>query len=159
MIDTSDGLLADLGHIAKASDVTIDVSTERLAIPGPLVVAAGLVSEGQSSSLTSPPVPATLQPPLGWVLTGGEDHAMAATFPADAALPADWRVIGTVRSGSGVTVDGQAHAGPSGWKHFLSQGTHRPSSPRPSLLPGASRHDHRECWRLRRERRVRNRLD
>ena len=55
---------------------------------------------------------------LEWVLTGGEDHALVATFPPGTPLPGGWRVIGEVRDGTGVTVDGAAHQGPSGWQHF-----------------------------------------
>jgi thiamine-monophosphate kinase len=117
MIDTSDGLLADLGHIADASGVAVDVSSALLAIPEPLLAAARLL--GQSSpAVTSPGVPAAFPAALEWVLTGGEDHVLAATFPAGVALAEDWRVIGVVRSGSGVTVDGESHPGPAGWKHF-----------------------------------------
>ena len=29
--------------------------------------------------------------PMQWVLTGGEDHAIVATFPPDVKLPARWR--------------------------------------------------------------------
>ena len=56
--------------------------------------------------------------PVGWVLTGGEDHALAATFPEPAAVPAGWRTIGTVTRGSAVTVDGGKYEGGSGWQHF-----------------------------------------
>ena len=46
--------------------------------------------------------------PMAWVLTGGEDHALLATFPAGTALPEGWAPIGTVRAGSpGVRVDGE----------------------------------------------------
>ena len=63
---------------------------------------------------------------LAWVLTGGEDHALAATFPPGTALPSRWTVIGDVREapegvgvlGAAVLVDGQAWAGPAGWDHF-----------------------------------------
>ena len=34
---------------------------------------------------------------MQWVLTGGEDHALVATFPPDAKLPAPWKVIGAGR--------------------------------------------------------------
>ena len=34
---------------------------------------------------------------MAWVLTGGEDHALLATFPAGAALPVGWTAIGSVR--------------------------------------------------------------
>jgi thiamine-monophosphate kinase len=104
MIDVSDGLLADLGHVAAASDVHINVHTSRLA-PGTALREA-------AASL-----PAAAKP-MDWVLTGGEDHALVAAFPPEAALPARWRVIGEVRAGSGVTVDGAPHEGPAGWQHF-----------------------------------------
>jgi len=57
--------------------------------------------------------------PYTWILTGGDDHPLAATFPAGTELPAGWTVIGSVSDGSGVTVDGKAWTGPStGWDHF-----------------------------------------
>ena len=34
--------------------------------------------------------------PAGWVLIGGEDHALLVTFPPDAPLPPSFRRIGTV---------------------------------------------------------------
>jgi thiamine-monophosphate kinase len=103
MIDVSDGLLADLGHIADASGVLIDVSADRLRPGEGLVAAARAVGEAGA---------------LRWVLTGGEDHSLAATFPPGTALPARWTVIGEVRAGRGVLVDGEHRAGPGGWDHF-----------------------------------------
>jgi thiamine-monophosphate kinase len=35
--------------------------------------------------------------PLAWVLTGGEDHALLATFPATADVPDGWACVGEVR--------------------------------------------------------------
>jgi len=52
------------------------------------------------------------------VLGGGDDHALLAAFPASAALPEGWTVIGAVTAGSGVTVDGAPYDGPAGWTHF-----------------------------------------
>lgn len=102
MVDVSDGLLADLGHVARASGVEIDVR--------------------------KPPVPARLADvgaalgvdPVHWLLTGGEDHALAATFPPDATLPAGWAAIGEVRAGEPVVlVEGRAYDdGAAGWDHF-----------------------------------------
>jgi thiamine-monophosphate kinase len=103
MIDTSDGLLADLGHIARASGVAIDLDPAALAPEPDLAEAAAVLGAD----------------PLEWVLRGGEDHALAATFPAGAAVPDGWRVIGRVGSGrTGVTLDGAPVDGSGGWDHF-----------------------------------------
>lgn len=90
MCDVSDGLLADLGHVARASGVTVDL---------------------QSALLHDEQVP------LDDVLTGGEDHALVATVPAGQPIPVGCRIIGRVLEGSpGVLVDGQTRTG--GWDHF-----------------------------------------
>jgi thiamine-monophosphate kinase len=102
MIDVSDGLLADLGHVARASGVRIDVRTAALVVPERLVdVGAALGID-----------------PMHWLLTGGEDHALAATFPGD--VPEGWTAIGTVAEGEPeVLVDGRVYdGGPGGWEHF-----------------------------------------
>jgi thiamine-monophosphate kinase len=130
MIDVSDGLLADLGHVAAASGAQVDVGRARLA-PGRalLEAAASLMAAAPSSRTEAADSPSPVSPAawpagspesvaLDWVLTGGEDHALVASFPPGTALPARWRVIGEVRDGSGVTVDGAPHAGPAGWQHF-----------------------------------------
>lgn len=102
MIDVSDGLLADLGHIAAASGVLIDVRRDALDLPEQLRDAARALGVDA----------------YAWLLTGGEDHALAGTFPADVVLPDGWRPVGRVLEGGGMTVDGEAHAGPTGWDHF-----------------------------------------
>jgi len=103
MTDVSDGLLNDLGHIADASAVAIDVvSSSFEPLPEPLqAVGAALGVE-----------------PMRFCLTGGDDHALVATFPDGIDLPAGWRVIGSVREGAGVTVDGAAYEGSGGHQHF-----------------------------------------
>jgi thiamine-monophosphate kinase len=112
MIDVSDGLLADLGHIAAASGVLIDLSSDRLA-PDDELLAAALHLDGTDHG-SSPRHSSALT----WVLSGGEDHPLAATFKPDVALPPRWRVIGEVRTGEGVLVDGQPWTGSAGWDHF-----------------------------------------
>lgn len=102
MIDISDGLLADLNHVADASRVLIDVDSARLPADPVLQAAAGALRADW----------------LRWVLTGGEDHALAATFPPGTGLPGHWSVIGTVREGHGVMVDSRLAEGRGGWDHF-----------------------------------------
>jgi len=103
MIDVSDGLLADTGHLARASGVRVDIDSGRF--PGNPALAAAATALGRPGV-------------LDWVLTGGEDHALAATFPAGRELPGHWTVIGQVREGQGVLVNGNPATGRAGWKHF-----------------------------------------
>lgn len=104
MIDVSDGLLADLAHVARASDVGISLSRKAFTVPDRLVEVGSALGVD----------------PLEWILTGGEDHALAATFPADATLPEGFVEIGVVAEGADVLVDGEPYAGPTGWDHFTS---------------------------------------
>lgn len=100
MIDISDGLLAEARHLVEASGVAIDVRRDAFEVPEPLqAVGAALGAD-----------------PLQFILGGGDDHALLATFPD--AVPEGWLVIGSVTEGSGVTVDGAAYDGPTGWTHF-----------------------------------------
>lgn len=102
MIDISDGLVADLGHIAKASNVVMNLATSALVIDEVLTSAAGAFNGNA----------------MEWVLTGGEDHAFVATFSNALDVPAGWTVIGEVSSGdAGVLVDGQPYE-LAGWRHF-----------------------------------------
>jgi len=114
MIDISDGLLADLGHVAAASGVRIDLSSDRLT-PGDDLHAAARSLDFDGTGRGAGPEH-TLA--LTWVLTGGEDHALAATFLPGTTLPPCWTVIGQVRDGRGVVVDGREWAGSAGWDHF-----------------------------------------
>jgi thiamine-monophosphate kinase len=102
MIDVSDGLLAEVAHLASGSGVAIDVRTEALEVAEPLQAVAA----------------ATGADPVSFVLTGGDDHALLATFGPQVALPTGWLAIGSVGVGDGVTVDGAPYDGDPGWTHF-----------------------------------------
>jgi thiamine-monophosphate kinase len=106
MIDVSDGLLADLAHLADASSVAIDVRKGAFVVPGQMRDAAAALGVD----------------PYTWLLAGGDDHALAATFAPEARIGPDWLIVGEVREGvPGVTVDGRAYGdGPTGWDHFRS---------------------------------------
>ena len=107
MIDVSDGLLAEAGHLATDSGVVINVRRAAFDLPEPLhAVGAALNID-----------------PVALVLSGGEDHSLLATFPAGVALPDGWTAIGEVREkrdgdAGSVTVDGAPYDGPTGWTHF-----------------------------------------
>lgn len=59
-------------------------------------------------------------------LHGGEAHALLATFPPGAPLPAAFRAIGRVVEGEGVTVAGAVPAGRGGWDPYADwDGTSR----------------------------------
>ncbi|MEA4943709.1 MAG: thiamine-phosphate kinase [Propionicimonas sp.] len=105
MVDVSDGLLADLGHIAAASGVAIDLDKGAFAIAEPQTAVAAALGG---------------RDPLAFVLTGGDDHALAACFPRG-PVPDGWQVIGAVRAGEPtVLVDGETWDGDPGWQHFVS---------------------------------------
>jgi thiamine-monophosphate kinase len=101
MTDVSDGLIADLGNIAKASGVRIDLRGDSLPVP------TKLAEVGSAMNVD----------PLTWILTGGDDYALTATFPRGSSLPPGWDEIGTVYDGEGVRVDGRRWP-VSGHEHF-----------------------------------------
>ncbi|MBJ8342261.1 thiamine-phosphate kinase [Antrihabitans sp. YC3-6] len=102
MADVSDGLVADLNTLAHASGVGIDIRSTDLVVDPELLQAADLVGEHA----------------LGWVLGGGEDHALVASFVSRDDVPQGWTVIGVVIEGDGVTVDGASAPNAGGWDSF-----------------------------------------
>jgi thiamine-monophosphate kinase len=119
MIDVSDGLLADLGHVAAASGVLIDLDSAALR-PGDRLITAARAVAGSRPDLarTGRAARSADDLALSWVLTGGEDHSLVATFPLGTRLPPRWTAIGAVRAGNGVLVDGHAQPDAPGWDHF-----------------------------------------
>lgn len=111
-IDVSDGLLADLGHVAAASAVAIDLDAETLPMSEAL--------HGSADATTR----------LHWQVAGGDDYELAFTVPeleCDALLAdlaaAGCRAtrIGRVLDGEGVRLlDAHGHVmtAPQGWQHF-----------------------------------------
>lgn len=104
MADVSDGLVADLGNIAAASGVTIDIDSAALPVPEALTSAASAFGTD----------------PLAWILTGGDDHALAAVFPAPTELPQGFVAIGIVREQATdlVLVDSEPAPSEGGFSHF-----------------------------------------
>lgn len=52
-------------------------------------------------------------------LTGGEAHALLATFPPEVALPGGFRVIGHVHTGEGLSIDGVPYDARGGWDPYV----------------------------------------
>lgn len=102
MTDISDGLLADLAHVAAASGVAIDIDPTAFHV----VEAVGTVAEALQID------------PMTFVLTGGDDYGLAATFAPGSAIPDGWTVVGSAGSGAGVTVAGATFDGVSGHQHW-----------------------------------------
>lgn len=112
-IDISDGLLEDVGHIARASSLAIDVQAD--AVP---VLPAATKALGKEIALQA-------------ALNGSDDYELAFTVAAAdlpalqqelAALEVKIAVVGEVKQGEGVRcLDslGQPLRTPSGYNHFL----------------------------------------
>ena len=126
MMDVSDGLLMDAQRMARASGVCIDLSTEALRpahhslLPaGQALMPAGLALSPEALALVPKdtskparsPIPDQDQAPSpaagqtrrtpsdlawDWLLSGGEDHGLLATFPPQVPLPAGFTAIGRV---------------------------------------------------------------
>lgn len=107
-LDVSDGLLADCGHIARASGVALYIEQERLPL-----------SEALSALLGR-------EEALACALSGGDDYVLAFTLPEAflAELQVQWpiQVIGRVEAGEGVhLLDGsgrEIEAERQGYQHF-----------------------------------------
>lgn len=108
-LDISDGLLADCGHIAKASAVALDIELAKVPVSAALVALLGEDGALQAA------------------LSGGDDYVLAFTLPPAhlAALTQAGEavhVLGRVRAGQGVSVrDAQGNdvtPAQRGYQHF-----------------------------------------
>jgi thiamine-monophosphate kinase len=106
MLDVSDGLLRDALRIARASGVVID-------LVGPTAFSADLAVLASAAEALGVDV-------ADWVMTGGEDHGLLATFPPGVFLPRGFAAVGSVGASAepGVLVAGRPWAGATGWDHF-----------------------------------------
>jgi thiamine-monophosphate kinase len=107
MLDVSDGLLRDGTRLAWSSHAILDFDPQALG-----QLAAGL--EPASTLLNADP--------MAWVLAGGEDHGLLATFPPGVQLPPGFTAIGSVQAlgdneSPGIKIAGDA-ADTGGWDHF-----------------------------------------
>jgi len=106
MIDVSDGLIADARHVAEASSVVMSISSSAIDVPEEIRATAAAYN---------------VDPRL-WLLTGGEDHALLATFGGRRKLPAGFIEIGVVEElgeqGPGVVIDGVRDTSRGGHRHF-----------------------------------------
>ena len=97
-VDVSDGLLADAGHIARASGVAIRVDSASLPLGEDLVACVGRDRA------------------LEWALAGGEDYALCFTLPRSEAVPRGCAQVGMVEEGEGVHCDLAVDR--PGYRHF-----------------------------------------
>lgn len=101
MLDLSDGLAKDASRISKASNVTIQIDPLMLqGFEAVLEEAARAIDANEKD----------------WVIGGGEDHSLLATFPSDAQIPRAFKAIGVVLPVGPSPVMLGAHALPEkGW--------------------------------------------
>lgn len=97
-IDVSDGLLADAGHLARASGVALRIATDALPLPEAW---QDYADQAQA---------------LRWALSGGDDYLLCFTLPAGGQFPPGCTRIGEVEAGEGVICDYQGEE--DGYRHF-----------------------------------------
>lgn len=115
-IDISDGLIADLGHILTASEVSAVINVDDLPISEALIAETGTEQDAQKLALTS-----------------GEEYELCFTVPEanrgmlDTALAhsaTTFTCIGQIRAGSGAELMSQGKVldwDLSGWDHFRGE--------------------------------------
>ena len=103
MLDISDGLVRDAGRIATASGVQMDLDPDAL---GPFAAAL----EAAAARLGVDP--------MDWVMGGGEDHGLLATFPPNRPLPPGFAGVGSILPGTPRVTLGSRATALRGWDHF-----------------------------------------
>jgi len=101
MLDLSDGLSRDAARIAKASGVTVSLNRRDLqGYEAMLEEAARAIGANA----------------FDWVLDGGEDHSLLATFSAGSTIPREFKPIGEIiaRTNHDVLLD-MAPVAEGGW--------------------------------------------
>jgi thiamine-monophosphate kinase len=89
MLDVSDGLAKDASRIANASNVTVQIDKSALLGFEAVLELAALRLEVT---------------PENWVLFGGEDHSLLASFPEGSTIPKEFKPIGRILPASDVLV-------------------------------------------------------
>jgi thiamine-monophosphate kinase len=112
MLDVSDSLALDCNRLANASSVSIELDKTKLE-------GYAAVLELAAQSMTARDDIA--RDPMDWVLYGGEDHSLLATFPQGSEIPRGFKVIGRVleRGAEAVTL-GVEVLEPKGWDSVSS---------------------------------------
>ncbi|GAA1654136.1 thiamine-phosphate kinase [Georgenia ruanii] len=111
MMDVSDGLLRDGRRLARASGVVLELGPLEETVPGAVAQVADAAARLGVE-------------PVDWLLSGGEDHGMLATFPAGTTLPDGFVALGRVSAPTAelpagtVTVAGAVPDVTPGWDHF-----------------------------------------
>ena len=98
-IDVSDGLLADIGHMATASGVGVRLE------PDSVPLSAALLSHDSKDTA------------LRWALAGGDDYELCFCLPGGHEPPAGATCIGEVVAGEGVDCGDDIDI-VSGYQHF-----------------------------------------